>query len=302
MQVVRVDVYGYDLTYVHGTYVMSGGREIVSLPSTVVRVTADDGTEGFGETLPARARLPAGARRGRARRAARARPGAARARSARARDRRRRARRGAARPRLRQERARRRLLGSARQGDGPAGLRPARRPPAGVLPALRRGPARAAPRRWPRTCSARRAEGIHHFQLKLGADPHDDATRVRAVLDATTDEDVVIADANGGWRLQDAVVAARLLEGLDRVFFEQPCPTLEECLYVRARTTLPMVLDEVITDARRVPARVPRGRHGGDQPQDLQGRRPHARASDPRARRDARHPARRSRTPGAATS
>jgi L-alanine-DL-glutamate epimerase-like enolase superfamily enzyme len=69
------------------------------------------------------------------------------------------------------------------------------------------------------------------------------------VLEATTDEDIVIADANGGWRLQDAVVAARLLEGLERVFFEQPCPTLEECLYVRARTTLPMVLDEVITDA-----------------------------------------------------
>ena len=72
---------------------------------------------------------------------------------------------------------------------------------------------------------------------------------MRAVLDATGDEDIVIADANGGWRLQDAVVAARLLEGLDRVFFEQPCPTLEECLYVRQRTTLPMVLDEVITDA-----------------------------------------------------
>jgi L-alanine-DL-glutamate epimerase-like enolase superfamily enzyme len=95
---------------------------------------------------------------------------------------------------------------------------------------------------------ARRAEGIHRFQLKLGADPNEDAARVRAVLEATTDEDVVIADANGGWRLQDAVVAARLLEGLDRVFFEQPCPTLEECLYVRRLTTLPMVLDEVITD------------------------------------------------------
>ena len=52
MQIARVDVYGYDLTYVHGTYVMSGGREIVSLPSTVVRVTADDGSEGFGETCP----------------------------------------------------------------------------------------------------------------------------------------------------------------------------------------------------------------------------------------------------------
>src|SRR4029079_7390304 len=95
---------------------------------------------------------------------------------------------------------------------------------------------------------ARREEGIHHFQLKLGADPHDDAGRVRAVLDATGDEDIVIADANGGWRLQDAVVAARLLEGLDRVFFEQPCPTLDECLHVRRLTSLPMVLDESITD------------------------------------------------------
>jgi L-alanine-DL-glutamate epimerase-like enolase superfamily enzyme len=93
-----------------------------------------------------------------------------------------------------------------------------------------------------------RAEGIRHFQLKLGADPHDDARRVDGVLAATTDGDVVIADANGGWRAQDAVVAARLLERLDRVFLEQPCPTLEECLYVRRLTQLPMVLDEVITD------------------------------------------------------
>jgi L-alanine-DL-glutamate epimerase-like enolase superfamily enzyme len=60
----------------------------------------------------------------------------------------------------------------------------------------------------------------------------------------------VVADANGGWRLQDAVIAARALEGLDRVLFEQPCPTLEECLVVRERTTLPMVLDEVITDVQ----------------------------------------------------
>ena len=34
------------------------------------------------------------------------------------------------------------------------------------------------------------------------------------------------------------------------MLFEQPCPTLEECLVVRERTTLPMVLDEVITDVQ----------------------------------------------------
>ena len=94
---------------------------------------------------------------------------------------------------------------------------------------------------------ARRAEGIRRFQLKLGADPREDAARVRAVLDATGEDELIVADANGGWRLQDATIAARALEGLDRVLFEQPCPTLEECLVVRDRTTLPMVLDEVIT-------------------------------------------------------
>ena len=96
---------------------------------------------------------------------------------------------------------------------------------------------------------ARQAEGIRHFQLKLGADPREDAARVRAVLEQS-DLDVLVADANGGWRLQDATIAARALEDLDRVLFEQPCPTLEECLIIRERTTLPMVLDEVITDVR----------------------------------------------------
>ena len=48
----RVGVFGYRLTYVHGDYVMSGGRTITALPSTVLRVTTDDGVEGFGETCP----------------------------------------------------------------------------------------------------------------------------------------------------------------------------------------------------------------------------------------------------------
>ena len=52
MKIARVDVFGYDLTYVHGRYVMSGGRVIETLPSTVVRVTTDDGVEGFGEVCP----------------------------------------------------------------------------------------------------------------------------------------------------------------------------------------------------------------------------------------------------------
>src|SRR6187401_2844762 len=47
----RVDVYGYDLTYAHGDYVMSSGRVVNVLPSTVVRIRTRDGVDGFGESV-----------------------------------------------------------------------------------------------------------------------------------------------------------------------------------------------------------------------------------------------------------
>ena len=52
MRIARVDVYGYDLTYRYGSYTMSGGRVIDRLASTIVRVTTDEGLEGFGEVCP----------------------------------------------------------------------------------------------------------------------------------------------------------------------------------------------------------------------------------------------------------
>ena len=52
MQIARVDVFGYELRYAHGAYVMSGGRTITSLTSTVVRVETTDGIFGWGETCP----------------------------------------------------------------------------------------------------------------------------------------------------------------------------------------------------------------------------------------------------------
>ena len=248
MRVARVDVYGYDLTYVHGTYVMSGGREIASLPSTVVRVTADDGTEGFGETCPlgpAYLAAHGGGARAALRELAPALLGVDPRATAAVNDRLDTALVGHAYAKSAVDVACWDLLGKATQLPVSVHLGGRRQESYPLYIAVPLGP----PEEMAAHVEARRSEGIHHFQLKLGADPHDDAARVRAVLDATTDEDIVIADANGGWRLQDAVVAARLLEGLDRVYFEQPCPTLEECLYVRKRTTLPMVLDEVITDA-----------------------------------------------------
>jgi L-alanine-DL-glutamate epimerase-like enolase superfamily enzyme len=247
MKIVAVEVFGYDLSYVHGSYVMSGGRVIESLPSTVVRVTTDEGHSGFGETCPlGTAYLPAHGAGARA--ALRELAPAVLGLDPRATS-------------LVGDRMDAALLGHgyAKSALDTACWDVAGRS-AGVPVCVLLGGRRqesyplyvAVPlgpiEEMAAYVEARRAEGIHQFQLKLGADPREDARRVRAVLEATADGDLVIADANGGWRAQDAVVAAGLLEGLERVFFEQPCPTLEECLYVRRLTRLPMVLDEVITD------------------------------------------------------
>ncbi len=247
MKIARVDVFGYDLSYVHGRYVMSGNRVIETLASTVVRLTTEDGVEGFGEVCPlGPAYLPAHAEGARA--ALREIAGVVV---------------GLDVSNLGQVNA---ALDRALMGHGYAksaidtacwdafgrtvglpvcellGGRLSDRFP--LYFAVPLGPVEEM-RDY---VEARRAEGIHRFQLKIGADPYEDAARTRAVVEATGPEDIVVADANGGWRLQDAVVAARAISDLERVFFEQPCPTLEECLIVRQRTTLPMVLDECIRD------------------------------------------------------
>jgi cis-L-3-hydroxyproline dehydratase len=247
VKIERVDVYDFDLTYVHGTYVMSGGRKISSLPSTIVRVTADNGLQGWGEVCPLGATyLPAHA--------------------------------GGARAALS-------LLASAVVGLDPtnlaavndamdaalAGHAYAKSPidvacwdlsgrALDVSAAVLLGGVRqerfplyvAVPLGTPDEMTAyvleRRQEGIHRFQLKVGGDPVMDGVRVRQIVEATGPEDRMIADANCGWRLNDALIAVRAMERLPRLYLEQPCPTMEECIEVRKQTSLPMVYDEIVTD------------------------------------------------------
>jgi L-alanine-DL-glutamate epimerase-like enolase superfamily enzyme len=247
LKIARVDVYGYDLSYVYGSYTMSGGRVIDVLPSTVVRVTTTDGIEGFGEVCPlGPAYLPSHGEGARAalRLLAPAVVGLDAANLARV---------GAAMDRA--------LMGHSYAKSAidtacwdvlgkHAGL-----PVCDLLggrlteqfPLYFAVPLGSV-QEMTEYVAARRSEGIHAFQLKIGGDPYEDIARTRSVVESTSAGDTVVCDANGGWGLQDAVVVARGIDDLERVFFEQPCPTLEECLIVRQRTTLPMVLDECITD------------------------------------------------------
>ncbi|SAL58854.1 muconate and chloromuconate cycloisomerase [Caballeronia arvi] len=247
MKIAKIDVFNFDLTYIHGVYTMSGGRDTTSLPSTMVRVTSDSGHDGWGEVCPlGSAYLPQHAS-------------------------------GA--------RAALELIAPALIGLDPTnisgvydamdvvlmghsyakspidvacwdltgkvwgasvaemlgGVRQERFPLYFAVPL-------GTPEEMVSYVLARREEGIHRFQLKIGGDPTLDGIRAKHIIDATGPEDLIVGDANCGWRVNDAIIAARAMENLPRFYFEQPCPTMEECIEVRKHTTLPMVYDEVVND------------------------------------------------------
>jgi L-alanine-DL-glutamate epimerase-like enolase superfamily enzyme len=247
VRISRVDVFGYDLSYVHAEYVMSGGRVIGRLASTVVRLTTDEGLVGWGEVCPlGPAYLPAHAEGARAalRELAPAVVGLDPTNLAAVNDAMDATLLGHAYAKSPLDVACWDILGQV------AGL-----PVAALLGGVRQervplyvAVPLASPEEMRDFVAARRDEGVHHFQLKIGGDPLEDAARVRAVADGLEDDDRLVADANGGWRLRDALLAARLIEDQSRVYLEQPCPTLAECRSVRAVSFLPLVLDEVVSD------------------------------------------------------
>ena len=93
--------------------------------------------------------------------------------------------------------------------------------------------------------AAHRADGYTKFQLKVGGRPPDDIERIHAVAEILTDGEVLVADANTGWRVDDAIRVVNAVRDRD-VYIEQPCRTYEHCLSVRRRTSLPFILDENI--------------------------------------------------------
>ena len=247
MKIVRIDVFGYDLHYVYGSYVMSGGRVVSDPPSTVVRVATDEGPGGWGEVCPlGPAYLPAFAEGARAalRELAPALLGLDPCNLGLINDRMDSALRGHGYAKSPVDIACWDVLGKATGCSVSTLLGGRHQTRYPLYTAVPLGQAAEMAE----FVAAHRAEGIHRFQLKIGGDPHADKARVERVLTVTSDDDIVIADANGGWTLQEAVVAARLLDPLSRVYLEQPCASLEECLAVRRHTTLPMILDESIAD------------------------------------------------------
>ncbi|QEG01364.1 4-hydroxyproline betaine 2-epimerase [Stieleria maiorica] len=90
-----------------------------------------------------------------------------------------------------------------------------------------------------------REEGYRRFQLKVGGRADEDIERIRAVREILQPGDKLVADANTGWLMHEAMRVVGAVRDVD-VYIEQPCATYQQCLTVRQHTNLPFILDEVI--------------------------------------------------------
>jgi cis-L-3-hydroxyproline dehydratase len=248
MRIEHIEVYQYGLTYAHGEYVMSGGRRAAAQESTLVRLLTDSGLEGWGEVATLGSTyLPAFA--------------------------------GSARAAIAEMSPY--LIGAdptnlsavhATMDSVLLGYPYAKSPidiacwdllgqiaglPASVLLGGVANPSfplyEAVPLGEPDDMAEfvqrRSAAGINAFQVKVGDEPRKDAIRVTSVRESLPADSVVIADANGGWSMQSAVIALSLMSDLD-IYIEQPCRDHHDNVLLRDLCRLPLILDEsVITTA-----------------------------------------------------
>lgn len=88
--------------------------------------------------------------------------------------------------------------------------------------------------------------GYRAWQLKLGDEPIADASRVRAVAAAIpSDSTFMTSDANKGWTVAQALRFAAEIEGVD-TYLEQPCPTIADLSRIRSVVARPLMADEVL--------------------------------------------------------
>jgi cis-L-3-hydroxyproline dehydratase len=244
MRITRIRAYQVDLPLREGSYRWSGGNAVSVFDSTVVEIDTDAGLTGYGEVCPlGPAYLPAyaaGARTGIAELA----------------------------PHLLGEDpldlgCLNRTMDSAMRGHpyvksaidmacwdllGKAATLPVCTLLGGRFGesfALYRAISQQSPEEMAGRVAEYRAQGYTKFQLKVGGDPDTDIERVHAVRAQLQRGDVLVADANTGWRQHEAVRVCQELRDVD-VYIEQPCTTYEECLAVRRRCQRPFVLDESI--------------------------------------------------------
>ena len=88
-------------------------------------------------------------------------------------------------------------------------------------------------------------EGYTKFQLKVGGNYNEDIDRIMSVSSVLDQTNVLIADANTGWKSHEALKVIKQTKNVD-VYIEQPCETYRDCIEIRKKCSNPFILDESI--------------------------------------------------------
>ncbi len=102
-----------------------------------------------------------------------------------------------------------------------------------------------------RAMAAGRENGCTQFSVKASGRPEADIAFLQHLGERLGPGESVKCDANGGWRVDEAIRVMRATAALD-VCFEQPCRSYEECRSVFHACGRPLVLDECALDLEAV--------------------------------------------------
>lgn len=247
LKIEKIDVFQVELPYRGGVYRLSGGREYRSFDATIVRITTQNGLEGWGESTPFGSTYIAshalGVRAGIAE-IAPSLIGLDPRRVDRINDAMDHALVGHLHAKTALDVACWDLFGKSvglPVCDLLGGRTDVKMP---VISSIYMGD----PDDMRRRVGEHRQLGYIAHSVKIGDEPAVDAARIAASLADKRPGEFFIVDANGGMTVETALRMLRLLPaGLDFVL-EAPCATWRECMSLRRRTDVPIIFDELATD------------------------------------------------------
>ncbi|TCN36522.1 mandelate racemase/muconate lactonizing enzyme family protein [Sinorhizobium americanum] len=247
LKIERIDVFQVDLPYAGGVYRLSGGREYRSFDATIVRITTQNGLEGWGESTPFGSTYIASHARGVRSGIAEIAPsliGLDPRRVDRINDAMDAALVGHLHAKTALDVACWDVFGKSvglPVCDLLGGRTNVRMP---VISSIYMGD----PEDMRKRVAEHREMGYIAHSVKIGDEPAVDAARIAASLADKKPGEFFIVDANGGLTVETALRMLRLLpHGLDFVL-EAPCATWRECMSPRRRTDVPIIFDELATD------------------------------------------------------
>ncbi|MEM7292324.1 MAG: mandelate racemase/muconate lactonizing enzyme family protein [Pseudomonadota bacterium] len=86
------------------------------------------------------------------------------------------------------------------------------------------------------------------IQLKLAfSDLDTDALMIATCLDAMNEQQVLMADANGGWSIEDALAVFDQFDDT-RIFWEEPCKQYGDNVKVAQRSNRPVMFDQCVSN------------------------------------------------------